>query len=180
MSRSEKFGAAALLVVAIAASWLRLGPARARCPPSATDPVAARDLPHHGAEVRDRFLKRLATFPVYTEAEVHGFAKVYFDPKTTRDRLHGVRRWIGCAPSRFQSSLPAPLTLRPPSSGQPSRRIASLELAVICVQSVAAHYNFRYHSEDCSCVLAREYGRLRDADQVSRYRGGGRDSGYEL
>jgi len=33
---------------------------------------------------------RLATFPVYTEAEVDGFAKVYFDPKATQDRLYAV------------------------------------------------------------------------------------------
>jgi type I restriction enzyme R subunit len=33
---------------------------------------------------------RLAAFPVYTEAGVDGFAKVYFDPKATQDRLYAV------------------------------------------------------------------------------------------
>jgi len=31
---------------------------------------------------------RLGAFPVYTEAEVNEFARVYFDPKTTLDRLY--------------------------------------------------------------------------------------------
>jgi type I restriction enzyme R subunit len=31
---------------------------------------------------------RLAAFPVYTPADVDGFAKVYFDPKATQDRLY--------------------------------------------------------------------------------------------
>ncbi len=31
---------------------------------------------------------RLAAFPVYTEADVGAFAKVYFDPKATQDRLY--------------------------------------------------------------------------------------------
>jgi hypothetical protein len=31
---------------------------------------------------------RLAAFPVYTEADVEAFAKVYFDPKATQDRLY--------------------------------------------------------------------------------------------
>ncbi len=33
---------------------------------------------------------RLTTFPVYTEADVEAFAKLYFDPKTTQDRLYAV------------------------------------------------------------------------------------------
>jgi type I restriction enzyme R subunit len=33
---------------------------------------------------------RLAAFPVYTEADVDAFAKVYFDPKATQDRLYAV------------------------------------------------------------------------------------------
>ena len=33
---------------------------------------------------------RLSAFPVYTETEVDGFAKVYFDPKATQDRLYAV------------------------------------------------------------------------------------------
>jgi type I restriction enzyme R subunit len=33
---------------------------------------------------------RLAAFPVYTQADVDGFAKVYFDPKATQDRLYAV------------------------------------------------------------------------------------------
>ena len=33
---------------------------------------------------------RLAAFPVYTEADVDGFAKLYFDPKATQDRLYAV------------------------------------------------------------------------------------------
>ena len=33
---------------------------------------------------------RLASFPVYTEADVDAFAKVYFDPKAKQDRLYAV------------------------------------------------------------------------------------------
>ena len=33
---------------------------------------------------------RLVAFPVYTEADVNGFARVYFDPKATQDRLYAV------------------------------------------------------------------------------------------
>ena len=33
---------------------------------------------------------RLAAFPVYTEADIEAFAKVYFDPKATQDRLYAV------------------------------------------------------------------------------------------
>jgi type I restriction enzyme R subunit len=33
---------------------------------------------------------RLAAFPVYTQADVDGFAKIYFDPKATQDRLYAV------------------------------------------------------------------------------------------
>ena len=33
---------------------------------------------------------RLAAFPVYTQADVEAFAKVYFDPKATQDRLYAV------------------------------------------------------------------------------------------
>ena len=33
---------------------------------------------------------RLAAFPVYTDAEVEAFAKVYFDPKATQDRLYAL------------------------------------------------------------------------------------------
>lgn len=33
---------------------------------------------------------RLAAFPVYSEADVGAFAKVYFDPKATQDRLYAV------------------------------------------------------------------------------------------
>jgi len=33
---------------------------------------------------------RLASFPVYTDAEVQAFARVYFDAKATQDRLHAV------------------------------------------------------------------------------------------
>jgi type I restriction enzyme R subunit len=33
---------------------------------------------------------RLAAFPVYTVADVDGFAKFYFDPKATQDRLYSV------------------------------------------------------------------------------------------
>jgi type I restriction enzyme, R subunit len=33
---------------------------------------------------------RLAAFPVFTEADVDAFAKVYFDPKATQDRLYAV------------------------------------------------------------------------------------------
>jgi len=33
---------------------------------------------------------RLSAFPVYTEADVAAFAKVYFDPKATQDRLYAV------------------------------------------------------------------------------------------
>jgi len=33
---------------------------------------------------------RLATFPVYTNTDVNAFAKLYFDPKATQDRLYAV------------------------------------------------------------------------------------------
>jgi type I restriction enzyme R subunit len=33
---------------------------------------------------------RLAAFPVYTDADIAAFAKVYFDPKATQDRLYAV------------------------------------------------------------------------------------------
>ena len=33
---------------------------------------------------------RLRGFPVYTETDIDGFAKVYFDPKATQDRLYAV------------------------------------------------------------------------------------------
>src|SRR5206468_10519826 len=33
---------------------------------------------------------RLAAFPVYAEADVDAFAKVFFDPKATQDRLYAV------------------------------------------------------------------------------------------
>ncbi len=33
---------------------------------------------------------RLVAFPVYTEADVEAFARVYFDPKATQDRLYAV------------------------------------------------------------------------------------------
>ena len=33
---------------------------------------------------------RLAAFPVYTEADVDTFARVYFDPRATQDRLYAV------------------------------------------------------------------------------------------
>ena len=33
---------------------------------------------------------RLAAFPVYTEADVEAFARAYFDPKATQDRLYAV------------------------------------------------------------------------------------------
>jgi type I restriction enzyme R subunit len=33
---------------------------------------------------------RLAGFPVYTETDVQGFARVYYDPKATQDRLYAV------------------------------------------------------------------------------------------
>ena len=33
---------------------------------------------------------RLASFPLYTQADIESFAKVYFDPKATQDRLYAV------------------------------------------------------------------------------------------
>ena len=42
--------------------------------------------PHLLYEVQSR----LAAFPVYTEADVDAFAKVFFDPKATQDRLYAV------------------------------------------------------------------------------------------
>src|SRR5207249_5619612 len=33
---------------------------------------------------------RLAAFPIYTQADVDGFAKVYFDAKATQDQLYAV------------------------------------------------------------------------------------------
>jgi type I restriction enzyme, R subunit len=43
---------------------------------------------------------RLAAFPVYTEADINGFAQIYYDRKATQDRLHAflapmVERWKG-------------------------------------------------------------------------------------
>jgi type I restriction enzyme R subunit len=43
---------------------------------------------------------RLGSFPVYAGADVDGFAKVYFDPKATQDRLYAV---LGPAVERFQA-----------------------------------------------------------------------------
>ena len=43
---------------------------------------------------------RLAAFPVYTEADVDAFAKVYFDPKATQDRLYAV---LAPVVERFQA-----------------------------------------------------------------------------
>jgi type I restriction enzyme, R subunit len=43
---------------------------------------------------------RLASFPVYTGADVEAFAKVYFDPKATQDRLYAV---LGPVVERFQA-----------------------------------------------------------------------------
>jgi len=34
--------------------------------------------------------RRLGAFPVYTEADIEAFARVYFDPKATQDRLYAV------------------------------------------------------------------------------------------
>ena len=45
---------------------------------------------------------RLAAFPVYTEADVNGFAKVYFDPKATQDQLYAV---LAPVVERFQRAL---------------------------------------------------------------------------
>ncbi len=43
---------------------------------------------------------RLAAFPVHTEADVDAFAKVYFDPKATQDRLYAV---LAPVVERFQA-----------------------------------------------------------------------------
>ena len=43
---------------------------------------------------------RLAAFPVYTEADVDAFAKVYFDPKATQDQLYAV---LAPVVERFQA-----------------------------------------------------------------------------
>ncbi|MGN2390682.1 RNA-binding domain-containing protein [Pelomicrobium sp. G1] len=45
----------------------------------ATDPNLLYEMEH-----------RLAAFPVYTGADIEAFAKVYFDPKATQDRLYAV------------------------------------------------------------------------------------------
>src|ERR1051326_1802367 len=42
---------------------------------------------------------RLAAFPVYTETDVSAFAKLYFDPKATQDRLYAV---LGPLVERFR------------------------------------------------------------------------------
>ncbi len=42
----------------------------------------------------------LTAFPVYTETDVNAFAKLYFDPKTTQDRLYAV---LAPLVERFQS-----------------------------------------------------------------------------
>ncbi len=46
---------------------------------------------------------RLAAFPVYTEADVEAFAKVYFDPKATQDRLYAA---LAPVVERFQALAP--------------------------------------------------------------------------
>jgi type I restriction enzyme R subunit len=46
---------------------------------------------------------RLAGFPVYTDADVEAFAKVYFDPKATQDRLYAA---LGPVLPRFQALSP--------------------------------------------------------------------------
>jgi type I restriction enzyme R subunit len=43
---------------------------------------------------------RLAAFPVYTDADIDGFAKVYFDAKATQDRLYAV---LAPVVDRFQA-----------------------------------------------------------------------------
>jgi type I restriction enzyme R subunit len=43
---------------------------------------------------------RLAAFPVYTQADVDGFARVYFDPKATQDRLYAVLAPVSSASRR--------------------------------------------------------------------------------
>ena len=43
---------------------------------------------------------RLSAFPVYTQADVDGFAKIYFDPKATQDRLYAV---LAPAVERFRA-----------------------------------------------------------------------------
>lgn len=53
----------------------------------ATDPNLLYEIP-----------TRLAGFPVYTEADVNAFAKVYFDPKASQDRLYAV---LGPVVERF-------------------------------------------------------------------------------
>ncbi len=42
---------------------------------------------------------RMSAFPVYTETDVHAFAKIYFDPKATQDRLYSA---LAPAVERFQ------------------------------------------------------------------------------
>lgn len=46
---------------------------------------------------------RLAAFPVYTETDVEAFAKAYFDPKATQDRLYAV---LAPVVERFQALSP--------------------------------------------------------------------------
>src|SRR5665811_1441935 len=43
---------------------------------------------------------RLAAFPVYTQADVDAFAKIYFDPKATQDQLYAV---LAPVVERFQA-----------------------------------------------------------------------------
>src|SRR5204863_5797944 len=46
---------------------------------------------------------RLAAFPVYTETDVEAFAKAYFDPEATQDRLYSV---LAPVVERFQPLSP--------------------------------------------------------------------------
>jgi type I restriction enzyme R subunit len=44
--------------------------------------------------------QRLASFPVYTEADVDAFARIYFDPKVNQDRIHAA---LGTVVEQFRA-----------------------------------------------------------------------------
>ena len=79
-------------------STSRTRPTRSRPPSSPTTkrPCSRRrPIPNLLYEIQTR----LAAFPIYTEADVDAFAKVYFDPKATQDRLYAV---LAPVAERFQ------------------------------------------------------------------------------
>ena len=74
------------------ARWCSTSPTRrTRSRPPSSPTTRRRCSPRRPTRTcSTRSRRRLAAFPVYTEADVDAFAKVYFDPKATQDRLYAV------------------------------------------------------------------------------------------